>query len=62
MLVVVLSCTHLQKNMYVSMLFLYLVLTFDPTGKGFISAHYVNTHLPEDAEDVPCTVAVAGGG
>ncbi len=34
--VIVLSCTHLQKNMYVSMQFLYLVLTFDPTGKGSI--------------------------
>ncbi len=34
--VIVLSCTHLQKNMYVSMNFLYLVHTFDPTGKGSI--------------------------
>ncbi len=31
--VIVLSCTHLQKTI---VCFLYLVLTFDPTGKGSI--------------------------
>ncbi len=28
---------HLQKNMYV---FMYLVLTFDPTGNGSIGIHW----------------------
>ncbi len=35
--VIVLSCTHLQKNVCLHVISLFLVLTFDPTGKGSIN-------------------------
>ncbi len=44
--VIVLSRTHVQKNMYVYMYFLYVVLTFDPTGKGSIGSYLTSVLLP----------------